>query len=329
MIPEFFTPQDEWLDQVGRIYVLLRSVQIGDAAAEHRLELRHKNRVNSVHSSTAIEGNRLNLDEATAVINGQTVYGPERDIREVQNAWAAYEALDTYDPYSVEDFLRAHGLLTSGLITESGRFRSRDVEIVNELSEVLHTGSRVAKVPRLISELLEWASTTTAHPIVASSATHFLIEHIHPFQDGNGRIGRLWQTLMLSRWNPLFAWMPTESLIAQHQAGYYTALQASREPAIDAAPFITFMLGIIEASLEDYQASVVENVVENVVVNDAVLGLIREDPTISATRIGERLGISSRQVQRIIKVWKDQGVLVREGSAKAGTWKVQQRQVGD
>ena len=324
MIPEFYTSRDEWLDQVGRIYVLLRSVEIDDATAAHPVELRRKNRINSVHSSTAIEGNRLSLDEVTAVVNGHTVYGPERDILEVQNAWAAYEALDTYDPYSVDDLLRAHGLLTHGLITESGCFRSHDVDIVNSLNEVLHTGSRVAKVPRLISELLEWASVTTAHPLIASSATHFLIEHIHPFQDGNGRIGRLWQTLMLSRWNQLFYWMPTETLIASHQAGYYNALQASREPEIDAAPFITFMLGIIEASLKDYRANVVINVVDDVVVDESVLGLLRDNPTISAARVAEQLAISSRQVQRIIKGWKDKGVLVREGAPKTGRWIVRE-----
>ena len=288
MIPEFFTPQDEWFDQVGRIYQLLQSVQTGEAATGYRLELRRKNRIDTVHSSTAIEGNRLGLDEVAAVIGGKSIYGPERDILEVRNAWAAYEALDTYDPCLVDDFLRAHSLLTGGLITESGRFRSRDVEIVNDHSEVLHTGSQVAKVPRLVSELLEWASTTTAHPLIASSATHFLIEHIHPFQDGNGRVGRLWQTLILSRWDPLFAWLRTESLTAQHQPDYHAALQASREPEIDAAAFITFMLGVIEASLEDYRASVVVNGGENVVVNDAALALIRDDARISAARMGER-----------------------------------------
>ena len=333
MIPEFYTPRDEWLDQVGRIYVLLQSVEIDDAAAAHPVELRRKNRINSVHSSTAIEGNRLSLDEVTAVVNGHTVYGPERDILEVQNAWVAYEALDTFDPYSVDDFLRAHGLLTRGFITESGCFRSHDVDIVNGLNEVLHTGSRVAKVPRLISELLEWASVTTAHPLISSSVTHFLIEHIHPFQDGNGRIGRLWQILMLSQWNQLFYWMPTETLIASHQAGYYTALQASREPEIDAAPFITFMLGIIEASLEDYRANVVlgvvDDVVDDVVVNDAVLALIRDDPRISAARLATRLSLSARQVQRIIKAWRDQGVVVREGPNKSGRWVVREPGGGD
>ncbi|MDR3202385.1 MAG: hypothetical protein LBT54_04555 [Bifidobacteriaceae bacterium] len=174
MIPEFFAPQDEWLDRVGRIYVLLLSAPGNGAAAGRRVELRRANRINTVRSSTAIEGNRLTLDQVTAVVNGHMVFGPERDVMEARNAWAAYEALDTFDPYSVDDLLRAHGLLAKGLITQSGEFRSRDVETVNEAGAVPHTGSRVAKAPRLIAEALEWAATTSAHPLVAAGAAHFI-----------------------------------------------------------------------------------------------------------------------------------------------------------
>lgn len=318
MIPEFFTPQDVWLDQVGRIYVLLHTIE--RASAVRQVELRRRNRIGAVHSSTAIEGNRLTIDEVTAVIDGRTVWGPEKDVLEVSNAWAAYEALDSFDPYSVDDLLRAHGLMTKGLISQSGRFRDVDVEIVNAGGEVLHTGSRVEKVPRLVGELLEWASTTTAHPLVASSATHFMLECIHPFQDGNGRIGRLWQTLLLSRWEPLFAWMPTETLIARDQLGYYTALHESQSPDLDGTPFITYMLGIIEASLEDYQTNVGINVGISVGISDRVLELIRQDEHTTAARMAQQLGMSVRQVERAIKSWRDLGVLIREGSNKSGRW---------
>ncbi|MCL1799820.1 MAG: Fic family protein [Promicromonosporaceae bacterium] len=320
--PEFFTPQNEWLDQVGRIYVLLGVVTVDDTTSDHHVELRRKNRINSVYSSTVIEGNRLSLDQATAVIDGVQIFGPERDILEVQNAWAAYEQIDDFDPYSVTDFLKAHRLLTKGLIAQSGDFRKTDVEIVSANGEVLHTGSRFAKVPRLIGELLVWARDTNVHPLIASSAVHFMIEQIHPFTDGNGRIGRLWQTLILSKWNSVFAWMPTETLISRDQLGYYTALQNSREPEIDAAPFITFMLGIIERSLLDYRANVVDDVVKDVVDTELLLEYLRDNPQLSAARLAGRLGVSSRQVQRIIKTLKEQGRLTREGSPRSGTWKV-------
>lgn len=158
-----------------------------------------------MHSSTAIDGNGLTLAQVTDVAMGEPVVAPPREVREVENALAAYDAIDDLDPWSVDDFRRAHGLLTAGLVTESGAFRTVDVEIVHPDGTVLRTGSRVAKVPGLVAELFVWGRESTDHPLIVSSATHIMIEHIHPLRDGNGRIGRLWQTLMLSRWRPILA----------------------------------------------------------------------------------------------------------------------------
>jgi Fic family protein len=253
VIPEFYTRQP-WDDQIERIAELVGRVGALEDAAKDKLELRRTNRIWSVHSSTAIEGNQLSVIQVAGVANGELVLAPPRDVKEVENALAVYDVLDTWDPWQVGDFLRAHRLLTEGLVTEPGAFRTVDVEIINAAHDVVHTGSRHQKVPRLIAELLEWGSTATDHPLIVSSATHFLIEHIHPFRDGNGRIGRLWQTLILSRWRPVFAWMPVETLIRARQERYYGALQSSREPEIDAAPFISYMLDVIEQSLVDYAA---------------------------------------------------------------------------
>jgi Fic family protein len=214
-------------------------------------QLRRQARIGAVHASTVIEGNRLTPQQAEAVVDGNRVIAPPTDILEMRGAWAAYEALPTYAPASIADFLRAHALLMNDLVAEPGVFRTVDVEIVNADDEVLHTGSRFAKVPRLMGELLEWASGTDDHPLIVSSAVHFMIELIHPFRDGNGRMGRLWQTLLLSRWQPVMAWIPVETVVLEHQAGYYQALQASHEPDIDSAPFIDFMLGVIEECLDE------------------------------------------------------------------------------
>lgn len=329
MIPAFFTPQPGWPERIERIVELVGRVSALDEVSRQRLELRRSSRIGSVHSSTAIEGNRLTLAQVASVARGESVLAPPRDVKEVENALAAYDALESLDPWSVDDFLRAHGLLTGGLVAESGAFRTVGVEIVNADGDVLHTGSAVEKVPRLVAELLEWGRTCADHPVVVSSAVHFLIEYVHPFRDGNGRIGRLWQTLILARWRPLFAWMPTESLVRQRQDGYYRALQDSHEPEIDAAAFISYMIEVIADALTTYEARAVEaatdvgvNVGANVGVSDAILALLREEPTLSAQRLAARLNKTSRTIERHLSTLKAEGRLRRDGPAKAGRWVV-------
>lgn len=356
MFPPFFTQRPEWLDRVGRIYAALDRLEASTGTSADMVDLRRRNRLEAVHSSTAIEGNRLTLDQVTAVIGGQHVYAPEKDVHEVLNAWAAYEALNMYDPWNVRSLLSAHGLLMGGLLPDAGSFRTVEVEIVNRRGDVLHTGSRAEKVPRLIAELLEWGSESDQHPLVLSSAIHFMIEQIHPFRDGNGRIGRLWQTLILSTWNPLFAWMPTETLIHDHQPGYYRALQASRDPEIDAAPFISFMLEVIEGSLllrpSSGEGRFRENQTDDGISDEISDGINRgaatsssgvaapsapprldamdrqildelsQDSTLTIAALATRLGKSSRTVERHLSKLSGIGLLTRQGSRKTGVWDV-------
>ena len=324
MIPDFYTSHPEWPGRAERIVELLGRVAATEELSGRTLELRRTNRLGAVHSSTAIEGNELTLSQVAEVANGEPVLAPPREVREVENALAAYDALDSLDPWSVDDFLVAHRLLTAGLITESGVFRSVEVDIVNAHDEVIHTGSRADKAPRLVRELFEWGQSSTDHPLVVASATHFLIEHIHPFRDGNGRIGRLWQTLILSRWRPVFAWMPTESLIRKNQAGYYQALQDSRDPVIDAALFIDYMLDVVTQSLELYQAQALANtdVGVNVGVNEAILAALVADPTLTAAALAARLGATKRTIERHLAELKAAGRLRREGAPKNGRWMV-------
>ena len=327
MIPEFYVPRLDWPERIEQIVEILGRASAVEELSGRAPELRRTNRIGSVHSSTAIEGNRLTLAQVEDTANGEPVFAPPREVKEVENALAAYDALDDLDPWSVDDFLRAHEVLTAGLVNESGAFRTVEVEIVHPDGTVLHTGSKAGKVPRLVAELLEWGRGSADHPLIVSSATHFLIEHIHPFRDGNGRIGRLWQTLILSRWRPLFAWMPTETLIRQRQQGYCQALQASREPEIDAAVFIDYMLGVIGASLTAYETrarsevdDVGVNVGANVGVTEAILLLLRVEPTLSAAAIADRLGRTSRTIERHLTGLKAAGRVRREGPAKAGRW---------
>ena len=212
--------------------------------------LRRTNRIRTIHGSLAIEQNTLSLEQVTAVLNGKHVLAPPKDIAEVKNAYEIYERLDELDPYSVDDLLTAHGIMTRGLVEESGCFRSRPVGVVDQQGNILHFGSLPDYVPGLVADLLEWAKNTDVHMLIRSCVFHYELELIHPFADGNGRVGRLWHTLLLSKWNLTFAWLPVESMIHANQQEYYNAINASNN-AGESTIFIEFMLSIIKASLID------------------------------------------------------------------------------
>ena len=212
--------------------------------------LRRSNRIRTIHGSLAIEQNTLSLEQVTAVLDGKQVLAPPKDIAEVKNAYEIYERLDQLDPYSVDDLLTAHGILTRGLVEESGQFRSRPVGVVDSQGNILHFGTLPQYVPDLVMELLDWVKTSQVHMLIRSCVFHYELELIHPFADGNGRVGRLWHTLLLSRWNPVFAWLPVESIIHDRQQEYYAAINASNE-AGESTLFIEFMLSAIKASITE------------------------------------------------------------------------------
>ena len=212
--------------------------------------LRRTNRIRTIHGSLAIEQNTLSLEQVTAVLNGKQVLAPPKDIAEVKNAYEIYEHLDELDPYSVDDLLTAHGIMTRGLVEESGMFRSRPVGVVVQEGRVLHFGTLPQYVPDLVMELLDWVKNSDIHMLIRSCVFHYELELIHPFADGNGRIGRLWHTLLLSKWNPAFAWLPVESMIHARQPEYYAAINTSNA-AGESTVFIEFMLSTIKAALID------------------------------------------------------------------------------
>ena len=212
--------------------------------------LRRTNRIRTIHGSLAIEQNTLTLEQVTAVLNGKQVLAPPKDIAEVKNAYEIYERLEELDPYSVDDLLTAHSIMTRGLVDESGVFRSKPVGVVDQEGHVLHFDTLPQYVPDLIMELLDWTKNNDVHMLIRSCVFHYEFELIHPFADGNGRVGRLWHTLLLSKWNPAFAWLPVESMIHARQPEYYAAINASND-AGESTEFIEFMLSSIKASLID------------------------------------------------------------------------------
>ena len=207
------------------------------------LRVRRVNRIRTIHGSLAIEGNTLSEYQMTTILEGKRVIASPREVREVKNAPAAYDDFHTWRPGSEKDLLEAHRILMSGLVDEAGMYRSGGVG-VKAGPRVIHMAPPADRVPQLMSDLLDWLKTTEEHPLVTGCVFHYEFEFIHPFADGNGRMGRLWQSLILTHWNPLFADIPVESLIFEHQAEYYRALQESTR-GTDCAPFIAFMLRMI------------------------------------------------------------------------------------
>ena len=242
-----FEITNQMIDYIAEIAELVGNLNVTNRLTANPT-LRRSNRIRTIHGSLAIEQNTLSLEQVTAVLNGKRVLAPPKDIAEVKNAYEIYERLDELDPYSVDDLLIAHGIMTRGLVEESGMFRTRPVGVVDSEGYVLHFGTLPQYVPDLLMELLEWAKTSEVHMLIRSCVFHYELELIHPFADGNGRVGRLWHTLLLSKWNPVFAWLPVESIIHDRQQEYYDAINASND-AGESTPFIGFMLSAIKASL--------------------------------------------------------------------------------
>jgi len=213
--------------------------------------LRRENRIKTIHGSLAIEQNTLSVEQVTAVINGKAVLAPPKDIEEVKNAFEIYELLDTLDPCSVDDLLKAHKVLMRGLVNEAGCFRTKPVGIVDSNSgEIVHFGALPTVVPDLTMGLLDWLKNEDVHPLVKACVFHYEFEVIHPFLDGNGRLGRLWHTLILSKWNPIFAYIPIESMIYKNQQEYYRVINECDQKA-NSTDFIVFMLELIRQTLEE------------------------------------------------------------------------------
>ena len=242
-----FEITNQIIDRVAEIAELVGRLTVSSPLSSNPT-LRRANRIRTIHGSLAIEQNALTLEQVTTVLNGKHVLAPPKDIAEVKNAYEIYERLEELDPYSVDDLLTAHGIMTRGLVEESGMFRTRPVGVVDSEGHVLHFGTLPQYVPDLVLELLDWVKTSEVHMLIRSCVFHYELELIHPFADGNGRVGRLWHTLLLSKWNPAFAWLPVESIIHDRQPEYYAAINASND-AGESTVFIEFMLSAIKASL--------------------------------------------------------------------------------
>lgn len=281
-------------EQLGRITVLQP-----ESITPH---LRKENRIRTIHSSLAIEHNTLTKEQVTAIINGKRVLGNPNEIKEVQNAYQAYELMLNLDPYSVDDLLNAHRLMMQDLIKENGKFRTGAVGVY-EGEKVIHVAPPAKFVSGQIKDLIRWYQGSELQPLVKSAIFHYEFEFIHPFADGNGRMGRLWHTILLGQWKELFYWLPIEDLIRKRQNDYYDALGKADKDG-DSSEFVQMMLQVIKDTLVDYEDATDQDAdqeTDQVKMDNPnvkkLLDAIGEE-TMSAKELMEKLGLSHRPTFR-------------------------------
>ncbi len=253
--------------------------------------LRRNNRIQSIHSSLAIEANSLTLGSVRDVIAGKNVVGPEREIIEVKNAYAAYEEMPRMNPYNLKELLRIHGILTAGLLQESGKLRSGEEGVFAD-GKCIFMAPPARLVPDQMRDLFQWLqeSKENIHPLLYSSIFHYELVFIHPFSDGNGRMARLWQTALLSKWQPVFTFLPIESQIYKYQKEYYSAISQSNSK-VESTPFILFMLHMINNVLDELLSK--DTLEEHDEYIKRLLSVMEYDVPYKAKELQKKLGLKS------------------------------------
>ena len=286
-------------------YMLEKSISIanklGKISSYESLErmpiLRRNNRIRSIHSSLLIEANSLSLEQVKDVIKGKAVIGLQKDIQEVKNAYKAYEMIEEFDGYNEKDLLKAHGILTYLLDSESGKYRNH-AEGVKDGENIIFIAPPEDLIPKLMNDLFKWLKEDNETPILIKSCIfHYEFVFIHPFNDGNGRTARLWQNILLSKWNKIFEFLPIESQIKKYQEDYYKAISNSHVNG-NSNTFIEFMLKMIDETLFETLESTkkeTKNISEQV---NKLLEIMDYDIPLSANEIMKRLNIKSKETLR-------------------------------
>lgn len=315
-----FEITEQILTEVAEISELVGKASVKSSISRDPT-LRRTNRIRTVYSSLAIEQNTLDIEQVSAVISGKRVLAPPKDIAEVLNAYEIYECMDSLDPYSIDDLLKAHSIMVRGLVSEAGVFRSRPVGVVDESGNIIHFGTLPQYVPRLVSELLGWVKESRLHMLIKSCVFHYEFELIHPFSDGNGRMGRLWHTLLLSKWSPVFAWLPVESVIHDNQSEYYNAINTSNDNG-SSTVFIVFMLSVIKSALLE-TVSITQSAAgsRSAQRTEIIREYLKTHEHIKNSDVQRLLSVSASTATRILRDAAANGILrrIRAGSSWAYT----------
>ena len=279
------------------------------------LKLRKKNRIKTLAGTLEIEGNFIGEEKITAILDGKRVLATVEELAEVEGAIEAYRGLENYRFDSLDDLLRAHKVLMGGILKKAGTFRTVQVGVGE------HIAPSPSVVPKLMQELFKWLGESDEHPLIKSSIFHYEFEFIHPFADGNGRIGRLWQSLILYEWKEVFISVPTESIIRDYQEEYYQAIEASTKQG-ESTPFIEFMLEVILKTIQNVPKDVPDNVPKDRV--EFILENMRKTPSITLKALASIANVSEKTIKRDIEKLKQEGKVTRIGSARDGLWEVKE-----
>ena len=274
-------------EKIGRITLL--------SDMEAKPHLRKNNRIKSIHSSLKIEANSLSLNQVRDVINGKLVLGEQKEIQEVKNAYDAYEKILELDPYSIDDLKKFHGIMTRYIVEESGDFRRGEEGVFNG-EQCIFMAPPAQHVPQLMNELFDWMreAQTKVHPLVLSSVFHYEFVFIHPFSDGNGRMARLWHTAILSKWKPIFEYIPIESQVEKFQEDYYDAIARCHVEG-ESTFFIEFMLSQIDKILDELSVQISDDYQQIPESVQKLLAVMEYDISYTGNALMEKLGLKSRE----------------------------------
>jgi Fic family protein len=319
-----FTITLKILDLVSRISENVAKLEMIEAKSIS-YKLRKENKIKTITGTLEIEGNKLGIEKVTAILEGKRVLGSAYEIAEVQGAIKAYDAIDSFEYTNIGDLLKAHKILMGDILTNAGTFRTKNVGVGGSKG-VVHIAPPSHKVSNLMNDLFEWLKKSDIHPLIKSSVFHYEFEFIHPFIDGNGRIGRLWQSLILYNWKKVFIIIPVESVVRENQEKYYKALKDSGNLG-ESTPFIEFMLESILTTCNKVlhqSQNVLLNDHKNVLLKrlDQIVELIKKDKNITIKQLAAQFGVSSKTIQRDIAKLKSQGKIKRVGSLKTGYWEI-------
>ena len=288
-----YTITNKIVDLIAGISELIGHITV-TSGLNNNPKLRRANRIKTIQASLAIENNTLTVEQITALLNGKRILGTPAEIKEVKNAYEVYEQLLTFNPYSVSDLLKAHGILMADLVKNAGHFRTGGVGVFKG-RQVVHMALPAEFVPEHIGNLINWYQKSTAHPLIKSAVFHYEFEFIHPFADGNGRMGRLWHTLLLAEWKEILAWIPVETLVKERQEEYYDALGKADKEA-DSTVFVEFMLTALRDALKEIPPTDQDGDQETDQVKK-LLQVLAND-TLTAAELMERLSLKHRPTFR-------------------------------